>query len=131
MLDCPRSPSTSLASSSGRETGSTGKDQGISGVASSAERLNESTSSSPRKREDFVEWIYFRGKTYRSSGGGNFVERVAGKFAEKGCGLNEIGPRPFYPIALTDFYNFEVLRNYVSTTEICFVHSIMHCSQKF
>ncbi|KAL6739801.1 hypothetical protein Aduo_013212 [Ancylostoma duodenale] len=51
MLECPHSPSTSLASSSGRETGSTGKEQGVGAVSSSAERLNGSASSSPRKRE--------------------------------------------------------------------------------
>ncbi|KAK6749570.1 hypothetical protein RB195_001904 [Necator americanus] len=51
MLECPNSPSTSLASSSGRETGSIGKERGVSAVSSSVERLSGSASSSPRKRE--------------------------------------------------------------------------------
>ncbi|VDL76455.1 unnamed protein product [Nippostrongylus brasiliensis] len=52
MLECPRSPSTSLASS-GRETGSFGKEHGMGAGSSSAERLNGSNDSSPRKREVF------------------------------------------------------------------------------
>uniref|UniRef100_A0A7I4YLN5 Membrane associated guanylate kinase, WW and PDZ domain containing 3 n=1 Tax=Haemonchus contortus TaxID=6289 RepID=A0A7I4YLN5_HAECO len=47
MLECPRSPSTSLASS-GRETGSSGKEHGV--ASGSVERLNESNENSPKKR---------------------------------------------------------------------------------
>lgn len=50
MLECPRSPSTSLASS-GRETGSSGKEHGMGNASSSSERLGGSAESSPRKRE--------------------------------------------------------------------------------
>ncbi|KAK6052414.1 hypothetical protein COOONC_10081 [Cooperia oncophora] len=40
MLECPRSPSTSLASS-GRETGSSGREHGV--ASGSAEHLNASS----------------------------------------------------------------------------------------
>ncbi|VDK49597.1 unnamed protein product [Cylicostephanus goldi] len=79
MLDYPRSPSTSLASSSGRETGSTGKDQGIGAGTSSAERLNESTSSSPRKREGLAARRLIRvpcGTTPSTCGSDSVAESV-------------------------------------------------------
>ncbi|CAJ0601351.1 unnamed protein product [Cylicocyclus nassatus] len=79
MLDYPRSPSTSLASSSGRETGSTGKDQGIGAGTSSAERLNESTSSSPRKREGLAARRLIRvpcGTTPSACGSDSIAESV-------------------------------------------------------
>ncbi|KAK5968088.1 Guanylate kinase domain containing protein [Trichostrongylus colubriformis] len=47
MLECPRSPSTSVASS-GRETGSSGKEHGV--ASTSADGLNGSDENSPRKR---------------------------------------------------------------------------------